>query len=236
MRRGVIPTTHFFCPVRNEPFTSRRILKSSICINKSDMETICVNQSKSLSTANASGDVFLNRKLSAGQTPKSEFQQWLETFQFGHFITVEPTPSCPMKDDDMTQRLREIDHKINKRFIGNRYTKFKNRMDRFWMVGFFEEGHVGRRMRHLHLLTHFPYNQINLNGSKKFKRDMVKNYVQHIWLNTPYFTYLNDVRPVCPMHIENIPTKEDSNAVSWYSTKELSKDMGNVNYFFFDNH
>ncbi len=45
--------------------------------------------------------------------------------------------------------------------------------------------------------------------------------------NTPYFTYLNDVRAVCPMHIEDIPTKEDSDAVSWYSSKELPKDMIN---------
>ena len=200
------------------------------------MAEICVKQSESLSTDNASCDVFLNRNVSAGQTPKSEFQEWLETFQFGHFITIEPTPSCPMKDDDMKQRLREIDHKINKRFVGNRYSKFKNRKDRFWMIGFFENGHKGRLTRHLHLLIYFPYDQININGSKKFRRNMVQNYVQHIWFNTPYFTYLNDVRAVCPMHIEDIPTKEDSDAVSWYSSKELPKDMKNADYFFFDNH
>ena len=198
------------------------------------MDEICAKQDRFNTTDNASSDVLFNRYLPKGQTCKGEFQRWLETFQFGHFITIEPTPVCPMKDDDMKQRLREIDHLQNKQFIGNKYRKFKNREDRFWMIGFFENGHAGRPTRHLHLLTHFPYEQINIDGSKVFKTQMVKNYVQYLWQNKPYFTYLNDTRPVCPMHIETIPTKEDSDRVAWYSSKELPKDMQNVDYFFFD--
>jgi len=198
------------------------------------MVKICDKQNRFNAADNVSSDALLNRDLSTKQFPKSDFQKWLETFRFGHFITIEPTPCSPMKDDDMKQRLRQIDHQQNKRFIGNKYSKFKNRMDRFWMIGFFENGHTGRPMRHLHLLTHFPYDQINIGGSKGFKHEMVKNYVWHLWQSKSYFTYLNDARPVCPIHIQTIPTKKDSDKCAWYSTKELPKDMDNVNYFFFD--
>ena len=88
------------------------------------MEIICRNPNKSLSNDKEYVTVDINRFLSTGQTPKSQFQDWLDTIKFGLFITVEPTPSSPMKDDDVKQRVREIDYKINKYFIGNRYIRF----------------------------------------------------------------------------------------------------------------
>jgi len=197
------------------------------------MVKICAKQNAFNASGNASSDVLFNRYLSEGQTPKQVFQKWLQTFQFGHFITIEPTPCSPMKDDDMKQRLRKIDHQQNKHFIGNRYRKFRNRMDRFWMMGFFEDGHKGREGRHLHLLSYFPYHEMTIGGSANYKRNMVKNYVLQLWYSTPYFNYLNDARPVCPIHIETIPTKKDSDRVAWYSTKKLHKDLANDDYIFF---
>jgi hypothetical protein len=196
------------------------------------MEERCAKQDRFNTTDNASSDVLFNRFLSEGQTPKQALQQWLQTFQFGHFITIEPTPSSPMKDDDMNQRLRQIDCQQNRKFIGNKYRKFSNQ-DRFWMVWFFEDGHKGREARHLHLLTYFPYHQMNIGGSENYKRNMVKNYVLQLWYSTPYFNYLNDARPVCPIHIETISTKKDSDRVAWYSTKKLHKDLANDDYIFF---
>ena len=196
------------------------------------MEERCAKQDRFNTTDNASSDVLFNRFLSEGQTPKQALQKWLQTFQFGHFITIEPTPSSPMKDDDMNQRLRQIDCQQNRKFIGNPYRKFSNQ-DRFWMVWFFEDGHKGREARHLHLLTYFPYHQMNIGGSENYKRNMVKNYVLQLWYSTPYFNYLNDARPVCPIHIETISTKKDSDRVAWYSTKKLHKDLANDDYIFF---
>jgi len=198
------------------------------------MVKVCEKQDSFNATDKASCDVFLNRYSSVDQTPKQAFQKWLQTFQFGHFITIEPTPSSPMKDDDMKQRMREIDHQQNKQFIGNKYRRFRNKRDRFWMIGFFEDGHKGREARHLHLLTYFPYHQtMKLGGSDNYKRNMVKNYVQHLWQSRPYFNYLNDARPVCPIHIATIQTKKDSDRVAWYSTKGLRKDLANDDYIFF---
>ena len=199
------------------------------------MEIICRNPNISLSNDKEYVLVDINKFLSTGQNPKREFQEWLDTIQFGLFHTVEPTPCSPMRDDDMRQRVRKIDHQINKdeRFIGNKYSRFRKWEDRFWLLGFFEDGHQsGRLFRHLHLLHYIPYHQMNVKGSKSFQRNMVKNQFQFLWSNNPYVTSLNDTRPVCPIHIETISTRKDSVSVSRYSSKELHRTR-NYDHFFF---
>ena len=196
------------------------------------MEIICRNPNISLSNDKEYVLVDKDTHLSDGQIPKPEFQEWLDTFQFGLFHTVEPTPSSPMKDDDMKQRVREIDLQINREFIGNKFSRFTNKMDRFWLMGFFEDGHRGRLTRHLHLLHYIPYDQVNVKGSKSFQRNMVKNHFQFLWSSIPYTTYLNENRPVCPLHIETISTKKDSVSVSRYSSKEIHQKRNYDDYFF----
>jgi len=196
------------------------------------MEIICRNPNISLSNDKEYVLVDINKFLSTGQNPKREFQEWLDTIQFGLFHTVEPTPCSPMRDDDMRQRVREIDHQINKTFIGNRYSRFTNKMDRFWLLGFFEDGHRGRLTRHLHLLHYIPYDQLKIKGSKSFQRDMVKNHFQFLWSNNPFVTSLNDTRPMCPIHIETISTKKNSVSVSRYSSKEIHRKRNYDDYFF----
>ena len=196
------------------------------------MDLILRKQNEVLPPKNTTSVLDINRFLSTGQIPKPEFQEWLDTIQFGLFHTVEPTPCSPMRDDDMRQRVREIDHQINKTFIGNRYSRFTNKMDRFWLLGFFEDGHRGRLTRHLHLLHYIPYDQLKIKGSKSFQRDMVKNQVQFLWSINPYVTPLNDTRPVCPIHIETISTQKDSVSVSRYSSKEIHQKRNYDDYFF----
>ena len=196
------------------------------------MEIICRNPNISLSNDKEYVLVDKDTHLSDGQIPKPEFQEWLDTIQFGLFETVEPAPSSPMKDDDMKQRVRKIDHQINKEFIGNRYPGFKNKMDRFWLLGFFEDGHRGRLTRHLHLLHYIPYDQVNVKGSKSFQRNMVKNHFQFLWSSIPYTTHLNENRPVCPIYIQTISTRKDSVSVSRYSSKEIHRKRNYDDYFF----
>ena len=196
------------------------------------MDLILRKQNEVLPPKNTTSVLDINRCLLDGQTPKGQFQDWLDTFQFGLFHTVEPTPSSPMKDDDMKQRVREIDLQINREFIGNKFSRFTNKMDRFWLLGFFEDGHRGRLTRHLHLLHYIPYDQLKIKGSKSFQRDMVKNQVQFLWSNNPYVTPLNDTRPVCPIHIETISTQKDSLSVSRYSSKEIHRTRNYDDFFF----
>ena len=67
------------------------------------MEILCRNPNISLSNDKEYVLVDKDTHLSDGQIPKPEFQEWLDTIQFGLFHTVEPTPSSPMKDDDLKQ-------------------------------------------------------------------------------------------------------------------------------------
>ena len=201
------------------------------------MEIICRNPNISLSNDKEYIPVDINSNLSTGQIPKPEFQEWLDTIHFGLFITVEPTPCSPMKDDDMKQRVREIGLQINREFIGNKFSRFTNKMDRFWLLGFFEDGHRGRLTRHLHLLHYIPYHQMNVKGSKSFQRNMVKNQFQFLWdgnetTNTEYLLSSKKTkhwfevqqstnRPIPPAWIETISTRKDNVRSSIYSSKKI---------------
>ena len=190
------------------------------------MKRISTNQNNNLTVDNASSVVFRNRVLSDGQTEKQVFQRWLSTFDFGLFITVEPTPYLPMKDDDIRQRIRTIDHRLNKELISCDYPKFKNQ-DRFWLIGFFEDGQKKCSHRHAHLLHYLPYHQMKIRGSKNFQKEMVKNKFRFLWDSTRYVDYLGKSRTVCPIHIE---IAENNVAVSIYSSKNMIPD--DTEYFF----
>ena len=189
-------------------------------------------QSQSLSTNNAMSDFLLNRNLTTGQNIKDEFQKWLDSFVFGLFITIEPTPCSPMKNDDVKQRIRKIDMEINRDCIGNESTKFQNKKDRFWLIGFFENGHRGRLTRHLHLLHYIPYHTMKIRGSEVFQRNAVKDKFQFLWSSMNYTNYLDESRPVAPVHIQNISSRKDSEIVSRYSSKEIHRKRNYDDYFF----
>ena len=103
-------------------------------------------------------------------------------------------------------------------------------------------------MRHSHLLYYIPYHMVNVNDrifrfqeSEISLKDMVINKLIELWYETPYLAYLNDQRPVCPICVETISTKQDSVSVSRYSSGELPKflwsnekhrDMNDDVYFF----
>ena len=80
---------------------------------------------------NASPVLVFNRFLSESQILKYTVQGWLDTIQFGLHITIEPTPWSPMVDDEVRQRLRQVEMNTNRRFIGNKFSRFKNWNDRF---------------------------------------------------------------------------------------------------------
>ena len=212
------------------------------------MEKICLEEKSVLPTNNATDGVFFYTSPLTRQPTTKDYLQWLKkTHQFGIFITLQPTPRCLMVDDDMRQRLREIDFWNNKRWLGNKFRQFKNKTDRFLIVGFWHKGHRGKKtrtfdpmMRHLHLMMHCPYDQMNINGSNELKRQMIKNELMRLWLEQPGSCYYNDVRPIPPMHIETIQTKKDADRLVGYCAKDLPKfipddeDKRNAYYFFCD--
>ena len=45
-----------------------------------------------------------------GYEQKYEMQKWLKGIPFSHFITIEPTPSLPFKQDEIIQRMRTMEY------------------------------------------------------------------------------------------------------------------------------
>ena len=45
-----------------------------------------------------------------GYEQKYEMQKWLQGIPFSHFITIEPTPSLPFKQDEIIQRMRTMEY------------------------------------------------------------------------------------------------------------------------------
>ena len=85
---------------------------------------------------------------------KLEMQRWLKGIPFSHFITIEPTPSLPFKLDEIIQRMRVLEYRLNKKYLLNTFPKWKSE-DRFWMVGFCEGDGVAQQI-HYHILLYSP--------------------------------------------------------------------------------
>ncbi len=184
------------------------------------MKIVASNQNSFLPVNNASPLVIRNRNLWDGQSVKDSFQDYLCSFQFGSFITVEPTPYSPMNDDDIEQRIREVDMLINRELIGNKFSKFKYKRDRFWLMGFFEDGHDGRSYRHTHLLHYIPYHQFTDSMSQL--RQRVIQLFKTFWYSIPYVTrrtqQLRDPYPVDIRELESVSSSRDR---SIYASKKV---------------
>ena len=68
------------------------------------------------------------------QYQKNHLQEWWFDEKFSHQITIEPTPNLPFKFEEIQQRLRTIVFNLNRNYLGNRFSKFKNVRDKFFFV------------------------------------------------------------------------------------------------------
>ena len=86
---------------------------------------------------------------------KEDLQEWLGGLKCSHFITIEPTPHLPFSRYEIEQRLRIVEFKLNKRYLGNSFTKWKNDEDKFYFI-VFPEGDGVYKQKHYHALLHTP--------------------------------------------------------------------------------
>ncbi len=91
---------------------------------------------------------------SMGYEQHYEMQKWLKGIPFSHFITIEPTPSLPFKLDEIIQRMRTMEYRLNKKYLKSSFPKW-DANNRFWMVGFREGDGFGHQI-HYHILLHTP--------------------------------------------------------------------------------
>ena len=163
-------------------------------------------------------------------TEKHHLQEWLCGEKFSHTITVEPTPYFPFKYSELQQRIRIISFKLNRKYLGNGFNKFKHYRDRFFFVVIKEM----QKNLHYNILVHSPY-KFNTRPKwwfkKMFENDFIFEWVMLQSIN-PYTMKKRRIDVEKPnIFIEPIFNKNGSII---YQTKKL-KDFDLVdddqNYF-----
>jgi len=172
---------------------------------------------------------FSNRFLTRNHVLKYHIQEWLDTIVFGLNITIEPTPYSPIVDDEVRQRLRQVEMNINRKFIGNKFSSFKNWTDRFWYIGFFE----GKgRWRHVHVLLHIPFQMMKPVINNTYWRMAVSQTFISEWIRLPSINYLGRKKDSPIPYIQQLKKKQNSVRCSRYDSKKLNH-KDNYDDFFF---
>jgi hypothetical protein len=90
-------------------------------------------------------------------TEKQILQHWLDSeFDFSHRIDVEPTPSYPIKPDELKSIFTKIIWDINKKHLGSRHFPKWKHEDKFSIVGCQQGGRNTSSKIHYHLLLFSP--------------------------------------------------------------------------------
>jgi hypothetical protein len=159
---------------------------------------------------------------------KLEMQKWLKGVPFSHFITVEPTPSLPFKQDEIIQRMRLLEYRLNKKYLKSSFPKW-DADNRFWMVGFREGDGFGNQI-HYHILFHSPSVL-----HKKIQFENVSADLQMGWMMMPSQNpYSGKMRKFCldgepPLNIQKV---ESITASTIYCSKWMNRIDDGENFFF----
>ena len=109
---------------------------------------------------------------------KKNLQDWFKTIAWSHLITVEPRPSMPYSNDEILQRFRYIEFRLNKHFLKSSFSKW-DPYDRFFMVAFAEGDGISHQ-KHFHLLMYSP---VSADLQKKqFRKGSVGQLLQLEWM------------------------------------------------------
>lgn len=145
---------------------------------------------------------------------KKTFQDYVTSIYWSHFITIEPQPGMPMNNDEMNQRMRQIEFNLNKACLKSSFPKWD--MDKRFFMMWFAEGGIGTgHKKHFHLLLHSP-DQPNQSEIEERLDGTVEEFLQHQWCHLPRMNYLRRRIPVSPLDIGRVRSKI---SVGIYGTK-----------------
>ena len=142
---------------------------------------------------------------------KNLFQTFVSSIKWSHSITVEPFPGFPMNNNEMCQRMRQIEFNLNKRCLKSSFPKW-DMPDRFFMMWSAEGGAGTGQEKHFHLLLHSP-DQLNSDDISKLLKNGVEDYIKLEWWKLPRA----DNIPSPPLHISKV---RSNIAASIYTTKQ----------------
>ena len=97
---------------------------------------------------------FNKTEQSKSDQVKDRLSSWISKNGFTYRAEVEPDPSFPFRDDEITQRLRHLVFAMNKKYLKSSFPKWAPE-NRFYIMGF-QEGDKILGNIHYHLLIHVP--------------------------------------------------------------------------------
>jgi hypothetical protein len=163
-----------------------------------------------------------------GATQKYEMQKWMKTIDWSHFITIEPTPSLPFKQDEIIQRMRTMEYQLNKKYLKSSFPKW-DADNRFWMVGFREGDGFGHQI-HYHILLHTPSVL-----HRKIQFENVSADIQMGWMMMPSQNpYSGKMRNLCPDGKRPLDVQKVENVIATtiYCSKWMNRIDAGEDWFF----
>ena len=165
---------------------------------------------------------------------KTIFQDWLEKIPFTHMVTIECDKKNEMSEDELKQRLRIIDYKLNKKYMICKFGKLPLEK-RIFSIGFIEKSKKkGTKTIHAHILFYLPEYEIGFSGySKKispFKSKFVALNIISSWLSIPSLKRNGKYRKLKSPHIMGI--SQGRKSPIRYVSKEVRIDFESMFYNF----
>ena len=167
---------------------------------------------------------------------KNRLQDWLETAPYTYMITIECDKKNEMSEDELKQRLRIIDYKLNKKYMLCRFTKLPLEK-RIFSIGFIEKSKKKSRMEttHAHVLLFVPEYSKNSGYSKtkssSFKTKHIALDIISSWLSIPSLKRNGKYRKLNHPHIMRI--KENiRKSPPRYASKEVRFDFNSMFFNF----
>jgi len=173
-------------------------------------------------------DVVLDNNF----TIKNHFQNWLEKADYTFMITIECDRKNAMSEEELKQRLRTLDFKLNKKYMLCRFTKLPLQK-RIFSIGFIENTQDGDR--HAHVLLFIPEYSKNSGYSKNispFKAKFVSLDIIQSWFSIPSLKPDGNFRKLKSPHIMRIK-KDIRKSPPRYASKQVGINFDNM-FFTFD--
>lgn len=164
---------------------------------------------------------------------KKNLQDWLKRPSYKYMVTIECDRYNEMSQEELEQRLRILDFKLNKRFMICKFPKLPLQ-NRFWSIGFIEK--TNEDDIHMHILMFVPDYPVEHSGYSKdtspFRTQFVAMDIIQTWLSIKSKKPNGKFRKLKLPHIMRIKENMRTNS-SHYASKQIGFDFDNM-FFSFD--
>ena len=169
---------------------------------------------------------------------KNRLQDWLQRPSYKYMVTIECDRYNEMSKEELEQRLRILDFKLNKKFMICKFPKLPLQ-NRFWSIGFIEK--TTDDDRHMHIMMFVPDYSVTTSGYSKntspLRTQFVAMDIIQSWLSIKSKKPNGKFRKLKLPHIMRIKENMRTNPLR-YASKQIGFDFDNMFFGFddFDTH